>query len=196
MLDAAAEIFGEQGYAGANMDEIAARCGVTKPMIYNYFGSKKGLFMAVSDDIAREIVGRAQEVMGVTDPDELLAKGGALLIEIMSQRYKIWMQARVSALADPDLADRMRQFRQLIIDVLSAALAGFKPANLTEAEALEVVLPYAHAAIGSIEAGIELWTEQPEFADRLNNEVIPNMTKGVIDTVKGAMMAASAAKDA
>lgn len=194
MLDAAAEIFGEQGYAGANMDDIAARCGVTKPMIYNYFGSKKGLFMAVSDDIASEIVGRAQNVMGITDPDELLLKGGALLIEIMSQRYKIWMQARVSALADEDLAERLRQFRQLIIDVLSAALAGFKPDNLSESEALEIVQPYAHAAIGAIEAGIELWTEQPEFSERLNNEVIPNMTKGVIETVKGAMQTASIAK--
>lgn len=187
MLDAAAEIFGEQGYAGANMDEIAARCGVTKPMIYNYFGSKKGLFMAVSDDIAHDIVDRAQSVMGIKDPDELLLKGGALLLEIMSQRYKIWMQARVSALADEDLADRLQQFRQLIIDVLCAALAGFKPVSMSDADALEIVRPYAHAGIGAIEAGIELWTNEPEMADRLNSEIVPNMTKAVIDTVKAAM---------
>lgn len=194
MLDVAAEVFGEQGYAGANMDEIATRCGVTKPMLYNYFGSKKGLFLAVNDDIAKEIVDRAQAVVGIKDPDELIEKGGALLVEIMSERYKLWMQARVSALSDTDLADHMRQFRQLLIDVLCVAFSGFKPDTLTDAEAHEIILPYAHAGLGAIEAGVELWTEQPNLADRLDQEIVPSMTKAVVGAVKTALMNAAAAK--
>ena len=43
MLEIATEVFCERGYAGASMNEIATRCGVTKPMLYLYFDSKEKL---------------------------------------------------------------------------------------------------------------------------------------------------------
>ena len=46
MLDVAEEVFGERGYQATSMDEIAERCGVSKPMLYEYFGSKDGLLVA------------------------------------------------------------------------------------------------------------------------------------------------------
>jgi AcrR family transcriptional regulator len=47
ILDAALVEFGELGLAAGNTDDIAARCGVNKRMIYYYFGSKEGLYRAV-----------------------------------------------------------------------------------------------------------------------------------------------------
>ncbi len=49
MLRAAAQVFGERGYHRASMDEIAARAGITKPMLYSYFDSKEGLFAACEE---------------------------------------------------------------------------------------------------------------------------------------------------
>ena len=46
MLDVAEQIFGELGYQASSMDEIAARAGVSKPMLYHYYGSKERLFLA------------------------------------------------------------------------------------------------------------------------------------------------------
>lgn len=46
MLDVAEEMFGERGYRAVSMDEIAARVGVSKPMLYHYYGSKERLFLA------------------------------------------------------------------------------------------------------------------------------------------------------
>src|SRR3954454_19471802 len=46
MLDVAEEIFAEEGYRAVSMEAIAERCGVSKPLIYEYFGSKDGLFLA------------------------------------------------------------------------------------------------------------------------------------------------------
>jgi len=40
LLELAEELFGERGYAGASMDELARRAGVTKPVVYELFGSK------------------------------------------------------------------------------------------------------------------------------------------------------------
>jgi AcrR family transcriptional regulator len=47
ILDIATEEFAERGLAGARVDEIAARTRTTKRMIYYYFGSKRGLYVAV-----------------------------------------------------------------------------------------------------------------------------------------------------
>jgi AcrR family transcriptional regulator len=45
MVRAAQAVFAERGYHAASMDEIAERAGITKPMLYSYFGSKEGLFV-------------------------------------------------------------------------------------------------------------------------------------------------------
>ena len=47
ILEVATKEFAEQGFAGARVDEIAARTRTTKRMIYYYFGSKERLFVAV-----------------------------------------------------------------------------------------------------------------------------------------------------
>ncbi len=51
ILKAAQALFAEKGYSGANLNEIVARAGTTKPMIYYHFGSKEGLFAAVLEEV-------------------------------------------------------------------------------------------------------------------------------------------------
>lgn len=43
-------IFVEQGFVDTSMDDIAKQVGISKPLIYNYFGSKEGLFIGVAAD--------------------------------------------------------------------------------------------------------------------------------------------------
>lgn len=49
LLDAALEVIVERGFAGATLDEIAARAGVTKPVIYDAFAGKDAFFAALLD---------------------------------------------------------------------------------------------------------------------------------------------------
>lgn len=61
IVDVAGEVFAERGFALAAVGEIADRAGISKPLIYNYFGSKEGLLTAcleraaelVADEIER-----------------------------------------------------------------------------------------------------------------------------------------------
>jgi AcrR family transcriptional regulator len=46
ILDAATAVFGTDGFAGTSVSTIAEGAGISKPLIYNYFGSKEGLFTA------------------------------------------------------------------------------------------------------------------------------------------------------
>ena len=47
IIDAALDVFAEKGFAGARLDEIAARSGVSKGALYLYFETKEDLFRAV-----------------------------------------------------------------------------------------------------------------------------------------------------
>lgn len=46
IVRAASEVFGAAGFAATSVADVAARAGISKPLIYNYFGSKEGLFGA------------------------------------------------------------------------------------------------------------------------------------------------------
>lgn len=53
ILDAAAEVFGERGYAAATTDQVAQAAGISQPYVVRMFGSKEKLFA--------EVLGRAKE---------------------------------------------------------------------------------------------------------------------------------------
>ncbi|MDB5751569.1 MAG: Transcriptional regulator, TetR family [Ramlibacter sp.] len=55
ILQVAATEFGEKGLAGARIDEIAAATQTSKRMIYYYFGSKEGLYLAVLEESYRQM---------------------------------------------------------------------------------------------------------------------------------------------
>ncbi len=55
ILEVAAAEFGEKGLAGARIDEIAAATQTSKRMIYYYFGSKEGLYLAVLEESYRRV---------------------------------------------------------------------------------------------------------------------------------------------
>lgn len=56
VLQAAAEVFKEEGFIGASMDVIAARAEVSKPTVYRYFDTKEQLFDAILDDVANRVL--------------------------------------------------------------------------------------------------------------------------------------------
>lgn len=65
LLAAARIEFASKGLAGARVEEIAREAGVTKQLVYHYYGSKEGLFVAVldesSDNIMSELVNLSVE---------------------------------------------------------------------------------------------------------------------------------------
>lgn len=49
LVGVAKEVFAELGYDGATVEEIAARAGVSKPVVYEHFGGKEGIYAVVVD---------------------------------------------------------------------------------------------------------------------------------------------------
>lgn len=56
IIEVAEEVFASDGYQAAAMDDIAQRVGLSKPMLYEYFGSKEGLLLACLERAKRELL--------------------------------------------------------------------------------------------------------------------------------------------
>lgn len=73
ILDSALKVFADQGYSGASMDAIAALAGVSKPTLYQYFGSKEQLFAAIMVEQRDSMLGAFEEPDGLGMVAELWA---------------------------------------------------------------------------------------------------------------------------
>ena len=91
LLELAEALFAERGYAGASMDELARRAGVTKPVVYELFGSKDGLFGACVD---RSIERLAAEISAAVhaegEPAARLRAGGLAFIRFAAGNRVAW----------------------------------------------------------------------------------------------------------
>src|SRR5919198_3208351 len=91
MVAAAERLFAERGYHGVSMDQIAAASGITKPMLYDYFGSKEGLFLACVERargrLFEEIAGA---VRGADEAEDALRAGAEAFLAFADEQRQTW----------------------------------------------------------------------------------------------------------
>ena len=58
LLDIGRELFGEKGFEATSIEEIAARADVSKPVVYEHFGGKEGLYAVVVDRELQRVLDR------------------------------------------------------------------------------------------------------------------------------------------
>ena len=56
LLDVSREVFADRGFHSTSMDDVAQAAGVTKPVLYQHFGSKRRLYLELLDDLGRQIL--------------------------------------------------------------------------------------------------------------------------------------------
>jgi AcrR family transcriptional regulator len=56
ILDVAAALFSERGYAGCKLEDVAERCGVSKSMLYHYFKKKEDILFTIHQTHVRRLV--------------------------------------------------------------------------------------------------------------------------------------------
>lgn len=67
LLVTARKVFSERGYADTSMDDLTAQAGLTRGALYHHFGDKKGLLLAVVEQIDAEMDGRLQAISDGAD---------------------------------------------------------------------------------------------------------------------------------
>ena len=80
----ALELFAQRGYRATTMDDIADAAGVTKPLLYQHFSSKRALYLELVDSIAKDLlveIGRA--VLEAEGPRQQVERGFAAYFRLV-----------------------------------------------------------------------------------------------------------------
>lgn len=148
MLTVAEEIFAERGYQDTSMDEIAERVGVSKPMIYEYFGSKEGLLVACIRTARAELLAATiASVEGVESAEEALRRGLTAFFEFIDSHRRSWKLIQAEAtVAGQQAVDEIEAGRQQQTAINVTLFSSFLPdVPVSELEA------YAEIVVGACE---------------------------------------------
>ncbi len=152
MVAAAERLFSERGYHGVSMDEIAAASGISKPMLYDYFGSKEGLFLACVERargrLFEEIAGA---VRGADEPERALRAGVEAFLRFADEQRATWTVLFGEGGRFNEVASAIRAEQAGLISQLLRELPGWE--RVPNAEELDAL---AHAFVGAAEA-IAFW---------------------------------------
>jgi AcrR family transcriptional regulator len=80
LLDVGRAIFAEKGFEAASIEEIAARAGVSKPVVYGHFGGKEGLYAVVVDREMQALLTRITSALTGGPPRELVEQAALALL--------------------------------------------------------------------------------------------------------------------
>ena len=159
ILRVAGQVFAEGGYERASMDRIAAMAGVSKPMLYAYFGSKEGLYVAYIERTGGDLV---QRLVGADDGPQtrLRAVIGEFLAFVEEHRDGWTVLFRELNTRRP-LAEQVSQLRAQIVGEVRRMLEGPDGVSGLVPPASEGI---AEAIVGAGEALANWWLERPGVA--------------------------------
>ena len=130
LLDTALDLFARLGYARATTAELAKAAGVTEPIIYRHFESKKALFVALIDRTGtRALEQWERDMAGASDPGDRLRRligDNPMVAESGRKAYRVFLQA-ITETDDPEIREA--------IDAHIRSLFGFVKAEVVKAQA-------------------------------------------------------------
>ena len=155
LVEVGRSVFAERGYEATSVEEIAERARISKPIVYEHFGGKEGLYAVIIDREMEHIVSRITKAISSGSPRERL-EGAALafLTYVKEQPDGFAVLTRdvpVSA-ASGGMSGLLNEMADRVSKVFAAQ---FKSAGY-DARTAPV---YAHALVGMVTFVGQWWTE-------------------------------------
>lgn len=157
LIDVGRRVFAEHGYKGTSVEEIARAAGVSKPIVYEHFGGKEGLYAVIVDREMEGLVQRVARSIGTGSPRVRFESAVVAFLTYAEERPDGFIVLTRDAPSSgggmtsviSDLSDQIRD----IFDIQFSAL-GLDPA----------VSPIvAHALIGMVTQAGLYWSANPDL---------------------------------
>jgi AcrR family transcriptional regulator len=163
-LLAAHALFAERGYAAVKMDEIAASVGVTKPLLYNYFGNKEQLYITCMERAGDSLTATVAEAVGATaSPGEALGAGVRAFFAFLDSDRAAWAVLFDETLPrGGEVADRVADYRRMIVELVSGSMLAQLPQERRDAARVEIEA-LSTALLGAAEALARWWLRTGEI---------------------------------
>ncbi len=121
LLDTALATFARFGYHDASMNDIAEAAGVTKPVLYQHFGSKRDLFLEVLSDVGGRLRAVVREATASAEgPRQQAERGFAAWFRWVSDHrdgFTVLFDSEVRR--DPEFAEETAKVQRQIADAVA-----------------------------------------------------------------------------
>jgi AcrR family transcriptional regulator len=151
LVETALELFAARGMHGTSMDDIAEAAGVTKPVLYQHFRSKRALFLELLDQVGAHLLGAITEATAAaTSPREQVELGLTAYFQFVADHHASFV------LLFGDGTRRDEEFAAAVNGV-EGTIANFVAALITADIDDEHRQLLAHAIVGRAESASRRW---------------------------------------
>jgi AcrR family transcriptional regulator len=184
LLDATLELIAENGYESVSMEGIARRAGVTKPVVYDLFGSLTDLLEALLEREEERALNQLAELMPTpaedADPAQVLVDGLDAFLRAVETRPDAWRLSLMPIEAQPGIVrEHVERDRTAVAKQLATIVRW-------GVEQLEVPISDVDLLVQTIivlaEQGGRMHLDDPEHYSR---ERITAFTASLLDSVRG-----------
>jgi len=147
----ALELFADRGYRATTMDDIAEAAGVTKPLVYQHFSSKRALYLELVESVSAELLGAIAEAAARADgPRQQVELGFSAYFRMVVTHEAAFrlLYGRDDA-DDQELGDALRRVEDAIAEAIDPLIdAGLEPGHRRF---------LAYAVVGMAEGASRQW---------------------------------------
>lgn len=153
-------VFAEQGFHGTSMSDIAVAAGVTKPVLYQHFGSKRQLYGELLEEVGNQLTDViVKAVASAASPRQMVEHGFAAYFRFVdSQRDAFQLFYATSSWRDPEFSAVVHKVENLMAE----QVASFIEIEGLSAEQRRLL---GHGIVGMVEGASTHWLLDQETAD-------------------------------
>ncbi len=126
ILATARRVFADTDYSAASMGQIASEAGVTRGLVNHYFGTKRGLYLAVVANLAAELPGIVRTDLGDQPVELMVEQNLARFLDAIERDFELWsiLLGAGAAERDPEVAAIVATARDEVVERMARNHAG------------------------------------------------------------------------
>jgi AcrR family transcriptional regulator len=155
LIEVGRSVFAKRGYEATSVEEIAERAKVSKPIVYEHFGGKEGLYAVIVDREVEHIVARITEALSTGSPRERLERAALAFLTYVEERpdgFAVLLRDLPETKRSGEMPALMYDLASRVGDIFALQ---FRKAGY-DAKASPI---YAHALVGMVAFVGQWWTE-------------------------------------
>jgi AcrR family transcriptional regulator len=150
-------VFAEKGYEGTSVEEIAERAKISKPIVYEHFGGKEGLYAVIVDREMEYVIEQISEAIGTGTPRDRIEGAALAFMRYVQERPDGFAVLKRDSPSNSGLANLLAEVAQRVGNVLRSEFkkAGYDP---------RAAPLYAQALIGMVTFVGQWWEENSKMS--------------------------------
>src|SRR5437588_5963201 len=157
LLDVGRALFAEKGFEATSIEEIAARAGVSKPVVYEHFGGKEGLYAVVVDREMSDLLDRLTRALSSGHPRTLVEQAALALLTYIEEQTDGF---RILTRDSPVAAGAGGNFSSLLNDIASQVEHIMSREFATRGISTKLAPMYAQMLVGMVALTGQWWLEE------------------------------------